>query len=60
VGVISVSDFIANLAAKIPFGRRVVSDVSDVYLCCRDKTPIILCCPRYGGYGLALGAGSEC
>jgi CBS domain-containing protein len=41
VGVISVSDFIANLAANISFGRRIVGDVmSDVFLCCRDKTPI--------------------
>ncbi len=42
VGVISVSDFIANLAAEAPFGRKTVGDVmSDVYLCCREKTPII-------------------
>jgi CBS domain-containing protein len=41
VGVISVSDFIANLAAKTPLGRRTVADcMSDVYLCCREKTPI--------------------
>ena len=42
VGVISVSDFIANLAEEAPFGRKTVGDVmSDVYLCCREKTPII-------------------
>jgi len=41
VGVISVSDFITNLAAKAPLGRRMVADcMSDVYLCCREKTPI--------------------
>jgi CBS domain-containing protein len=41
VGVISVSDFIANLAEKA-MGRRTVGDVmSDVYLCCREKTPIV-------------------
>jgi CBS domain-containing protein len=41
-GVISVSDFIARIAAKAPFGRRTVGDVmSDVYLCCREKTPIV-------------------
>jgi CBS domain-containing protein len=41
-GVISISDFIANLAAKAPFGRKTVGDVmSDVYLCCRDKTPVV-------------------
>jgi CBS domain-containing protein len=42
VGVISVSDFIANLAKEAPFGRKTVGDVmSDVYMCCRDKTPVI-------------------
>jgi len=42
VGVISVSDFIANLAAAAHLGRRTVGDVmSDVYLCCRDKTPVV-------------------
>ena len=42
VGVISVSDFMSNLAAEAPFGRRTVGDVmSDVYLCCREKTPVI-------------------
>ncbi len=41
VGVISVSDFIANLAEKAIVSRKTVGDVmSDVYLTCRDKTPI--------------------
>ncbi len=41
VGVISVSDFIADLAAKTTIKREKVSDVmSDVYLICRDKTPL--------------------
>jgi len=41
VGVISVSDFIANLAEKALVSRETVADVmSDVYLTCRDRTPI--------------------
>jgi CBS domain-containing protein len=41
VGVISVSDFIANLAEKALVSRKTVGDVmSDVYLTCRDQTPI--------------------
>ena len=41
VGVISVSDFIADLASKTPIKREKVSDVmSDAYLVCRDKTPL--------------------
>jgi CBS domain-containing protein len=41
VGVISVSDFIADLASKMPLKRERVSNVmSDAYLVCRDKTPI--------------------
>ena len=41
VGVISVSDFLAGLAAKTVVKREFVSDVmSDAYLVCRDKTPI--------------------
>ena len=41
VGVISVSDFIADIASKIPLKREKVSDVmSDAYLICRDKTPV--------------------
>ncbi len=41
VGVISVSDFITDIASKIPLKREKVSDVmSDAYLVCRDKTPV--------------------
>jgi predicted transcriptional regulator len=41
VGVISVSDFIADIASKIPLKREKVSDVmSDAYLVCRDKTHV--------------------
>jgi len=41
VGVISVSDFIHEVAKSWPVGRDTVSDVmSDCYLVCRDKTPI--------------------
>ena len=40
-GVISVSDFLAGLAAKSSVKRELVSDVmSDAYLVCRDKTPV--------------------
>jgi CBS domain-containing protein len=41
VGVISVSDFLAELAEKSPVKREHVSDVmSDAYLICRGKTPV--------------------
>lgn len=41
VGVISVSDFISELASKGQVKRDKVSDVmSDAYLVCRDKTPV--------------------
>jgi CBS domain-containing protein len=41
VGVISVSDFVADLAKSIPAKRDTVADVmSDAVLVCRDKTPI--------------------
>lgn len=41
VGVISVSDFLAELAVKSAVKREYVSDVmSDAYLVCRDKTPV--------------------
>jgi CBS domain-containing protein len=41
VGVISVSDFIANVAAAALAHRQVVGDVmSDVYLSCRENTPV--------------------
>jgi CBS domain-containing protein len=42
VGVLSVSDFIADLVSKTPLKREKVSDVmSDAYLVCRDKTPVL-------------------
>jgi predicted transcriptional regulator len=42
VGVISVSDFIDDLASKTPLKREKASDVmSDAYLVCRDKTPVL-------------------
>jgi CBS domain-containing protein len=41
VGVISVSDFISELASKGELKRQKVSDVmSDAYLVCRDRTPV--------------------
>ncbi len=41
VGVISISDFVASLARRIPPKRDTVGDVmSDAMLVCRDKTPI--------------------
>jgi CBS domain-containing protein len=41
VGVISVSDFISDIASKTSLRREYVSDVmSDAYLVCRDKTPV--------------------
>jgi CBS domain-containing protein len=42
VGVISISDFVAGLAAKVPSKRETVADVmSDAILTCRAKTPVI-------------------
>jgi CBS domain-containing protein len=42
VGVISVSDFIANVAEMALKSRATVADVmSDVYLACREKTPVV-------------------
>jgi CBS domain-containing protein len=41
VGVISVSDFLADIASKTTLKREFVSDVmSDAYIVCRDKTPV--------------------
>ena len=52
VGVISVSDFIANLAEEAPFGRKTVGDVmSDAYLVCRDKTPVLAAAQAMTGTG---------
>jgi CBS domain-containing protein len=43
VGVISVSDFLGEMAKNAPSGRRTVGEVmSDVFLVCRGKTPVIL------------------
>lgn len=42
VGVISVSDFVASLTAKIKAKRETVGDVmSDAILVCRGKTPVL-------------------
>jgi len=42
VGVISISDFVAGLAAGSPSRRETVGDVmSDAMLTCRDKTPVV-------------------
>ncbi len=41
VGVISVSDFISELASRVPLSRGQVGDVmSDAFLVCREKTPV--------------------
>jgi predicted transcriptional regulator len=41
IGVISVSDFIANIAGKAQLSRETVADVmSDVFLTCRENTPL--------------------
>lgn len=41
VGVISISDFVAGLAGRVPVRRETVADVmSDAMLVCRDKTPV--------------------
>jgi CBS domain-containing protein len=41
VGVISISDIVASIAKKAPVLRETVADVmSDVFLACRDKTPV--------------------
>lgn len=42
VGVISVSDFIAELATRAPARRETVGDVmSDAFLVCRERTPVV-------------------
>ena len=42
VGVISISDFVRDIAAQEPVRRETVGDVmSDTFLVCRDKTTII-------------------
>lgn len=41
IGVISVSDFLADIVSKTTMRREYVSDVmSDAYLVCRGKTPV--------------------
>lgn len=41
-GVLSVSDIVASLARKVKASREIVGDVmSDAFLVCRDKTPIL-------------------
>jgi CBS domain-containing protein len=42
VGVISISDFVASMARQTKAKRQSVGDVmSDAFLVCRDKTPIL-------------------
>ena len=42
VGVISISDFVASFARRREVQRETVGDVmSDAFLVCRDKTPIL-------------------
>lgn len=42
IGVISVSDFVRDIAAQEKVSREKVGEVmSDVFLVCRDKTPIV-------------------
>jgi CBS domain-containing protein len=42
VGVISISDLIGSLAGQVKASRESVGDVmSDAFLVCRDKTPIV-------------------
>lgn len=42
VGVVSISDFVASLARQREAKRETVGDVmSDAFLVCRDKTPIL-------------------
>lgn len=42
VGIISISDFVAGIAAQEPVKRKTVGDVmSDTFLVCREDTPVI-------------------
>ena len=42
VGIISISNFVASIAAQEPFKRKAVGDVmSDTFLVCREDTPVI-------------------
>ena len=41
VGVVSISDFVADLAETVPIRRETVADVmSDAILVCRENTPV--------------------
>jgi CBS domain-containing protein len=52
VGVISVSDLIASMAETAPSMRETVADVmSDAYLVCRDKTPVLAAARAMTGTG---------
>lgn len=52
VGVISVSDLIASMAEAGPASRETVADVmSDAYLVCRDKTPVLAAARAMTGTG---------
>jgi CBS domain-containing protein len=43
VGMVSISDFVAGLAATVPSKRETVADVmSDAMLVCRARTPVAL------------------
>ena len=42
IGVISISNFVADIAAQEPVKRKTVGDVmSDTFLVCREDTPVI-------------------
>jgi CBS domain-containing protein len=42
VGIISISDFVAGIAAQEPVRRETVGDVmSDAFLVCREDTPVL-------------------
>jgi CBS domain-containing protein len=43
VGIISVSDYVANLVEKIPFRYQEVGYImTEAILVCRDKTPVVM------------------
>jgi predicted transcriptional regulator len=42
VGILSISNFVAGIAAQEPVKRKTVGDVmSDTFLVCREDTPVI-------------------
>ena len=42
VGILSISDLVAGIAAQEPFRRETVGDVmSDTFLVCREDTPVL-------------------